>query len=78
MRLSKKKVTCPSAPSLKDHKICNLKPNRNEFGYNANQNQSEEDWRKYCDVRSKLKKKIRTTKSYFYKNSLNSNRPKEV
>ena len=76
--LSKKKVTCPPAPLLQNLKICNLKPNRNEFGYNAHQTQSEEDWRKYCDVRSKLKKKIRTTKSYLYKNALNSNRPKEV
>ena len=61
--LSKKKVTRPPAPWLKDLEICNLKQNRNEFRYNTHQIQSENDWRKYRDVRNKLKKKIRTTKS---------------
>ena len=75
--LSKKKVTRPPAPWLKDLEICNLKQTRNEFRYNTHQTQSEDDWRKYSDVRNKLKKKIRTTKSNFYKNALNSNRPKE-
>ena len=76
--LSKKKVTRPPAPWLKDLEICNLKQTRNEFRYNAHQTQSEDDWRKYPDVRNKLKKKIQTTKNNFYKNALNSNRPKEV
>ena len=58
--------------------ICNLKQTRNEFRYNAHQTQSENDWRKYRDVRNKLKKKIRTTKSNFYKNALRSSRPKKV
>ena len=53
--LSKKKVTRPSAPWLKDLEICNLKQTRNEFHYNAHQTQSEDDWRKYRDVRNKLK-----------------------
>ena len=76
--LSKKKVTHPPAQWLKDLEICNLKQTRNEFRYNANQTQSEDDWRKYRDVTKKLKKKIQTTKSNFFKNSLNSNRPNEV
>ena len=76
--LSKMKVSRPPVPWLKDLEICNLKQTRNEFRYNAYQTQSEDDWRKYRDVRNKLKKKIRTTKNNFYKNALNSNRPKEV
>ena len=76
--LSKMKVSRPPTPWLKDLEICNLKQTRNEFRYNAYQTQSEDDWRKYRDVRNKLKKKIRTTKNNFYKNALNSNRSKEV
>ena len=76
--LSKMKVSRPPVPWLKDLEICNLKQTRNEFRYNAYQTQSEDDWRKYRDVRNKLKKKIRTTKNNFYKNALNSNRLKEV
>ena len=76
--ISKKKVTRPPAPWLKHFEICNPKQTRNEFRYNAHQTQSEDDWRKYREVRNKLKKKIRTTKCNFYKNTLNSNRPKEV
>ena len=70
--------TYPPAPWLKDLEICNLKQTSNEFRYNAHQSQSEDDWRKYRDVRNKLKKKIQTNKSNFNKNALNSNRPKQV
>ena len=60
--LSEKKVTRPPALYLKGFKICNLKQTRYEFRYNAYQTQSEDDWRKYRDVRNKLKKNMNNSK----------------
>ena len=45
--------------------MCTLNQTRNEFRFNVHQTQSEDDWRKYRDVRNKSKqKKVIYTKMY--------------
>ena len=76
--LKKVKVTRPPAPWLKELDIANLQQQCKKARFLAHSTHSKEDWDLFRDIRNKLKRKIKYTKQMFYKNALNSKRPKEV
>ena len=76
--LKKVKITRPPAPWLKHLSISNLQEERDRARKKAHKTLSEYDWIIFRNIRNKLKKHIKSTKTEFLRKALSSKRPKEV
>ena len=76
--LKRTKFTRHPAPWMKDLDIVALLNQRNKLRYEAHSKRTRSTWVAYWKVRNKIKQKINTTKTTFYKNILNSKNTKDI
>ena len=76
--LKKTKFTRPPAPLMKQLDITELQKQRHKYRFLAHNMPSKENWINFRDARNKLKRKIKDTKTAFYKKILKSKNSKEI
>ena len=72
------RVTCPTAPWMKDTDIVDLQQKCHQLRTLCHTTNRETDWNDFRNVRNKLKTKIKSTKSNFYRKALSSKKSSEV
>ena len=75
--LKRTKFTIPPAPWMKLD-IIELEKQRDKYRFLAHNIPSKENWRNFRNASNKLKKKIKDTKTEFYKKILTSKNSKEI
>lgn len=76
--LSRTKITRPPAPWLNEEEIRKLQREWNELRHLAHRINSTGIWEKFCDVRNRIRPKIKSVKRAFFKKALSSSKPKEL
>ena len=74
--LKKAKFTRPPAPWMKQLDIIQLQKQRDKYRFRAHNIPSKENWINFRNARNKLKRKIKDTKTAFYKKILTSKNSK--
>ena len=76
--LKRTKFTRPPAPWTKQLDIIELQKQRDKYRFLAHNIPSKENWINFRNARNKLKKKIKDTKTAFYKKILTSKNTNEI
>ena len=72
------RVTRPTAPCMKDIDIVDLQQKCHQLRALCHTTNREIDWNDFRNVRNKLKTKIKSTKSIFYRKALSGKKSGEV
>ena len=76
--LKRTKSTRPSVPLMKQLHIIELQKQRDKYRFLAHNIPNKENWINFRNARNKLKKKIKDTKTAFYKKILTSKNSNEI
>ena len=76
--LKRVKLTRPPAQWMNANEIRQLQADRDRLRFEAHKTNSDDSWKAFREVRSKIKSVINKTKQNFIKTALSSKRPKEV
>ena len=72
------RVTHPTAPWMKDIDIVDLQQKCHQLRTLCHRRNRDTDWNVFRNVRNKLKTKIKSTRSIFYRKALSSKKTSEV
>lgn len=70
------KITRPPAPWLNKDDLRDLQKERNQLRYVAHRPHLPNIWKKFREVRNKIRTKIKTVKRAFFRQALSSSKPK--